>query len=96
MPRLTIVFALTLAATFTAVSALAQEAAIRAYSAKDGSIIWTFDTNLTFETVNTVKANGGSLIGPGPVVVGGMVYVASGYGSHNGRGGNGVLAFGVE
>jgi polyvinyl alcohol dehydrogenase (cytochrome) len=69
---------------------------IRAYSTRDGSIMWTFDTNPTFETVNRVKANGGSLIGPGAVVVGGMVYVASGYGSHNGRGGNVVLAFGVE
>jgi polyvinyl alcohol dehydrogenase (cytochrome) len=69
---------------------------IRAYSTKDGSIIWTFDTNQTFETVNKVKANGGSLIGPGPVVAGGMLFVTSGYGSHNGRGGNIVLAFGLE
>jgi polyvinyl alcohol dehydrogenase (cytochrome) len=69
---------------------------IRAYSTKDGSIIWTFDTNPVFETVNKVKANGGSLIGPGAVVAGGMLFVTSGYGSHNGRGGNVVLAFGVD
>jgi polyvinyl alcohol dehydrogenase (cytochrome) len=69
---------------------------IRAYSAKDGSIIWTFDTNPSFDTVNKVPANGGSLIGPGPVVAGGMVFVTSGYGSHSGRGGNVVLAFAVE
>ena len=29
-----------------------------------------------------VKANGGSLIGPGPVVAGGMLFVASGYGTN--------------
>jgi polyvinyl alcohol dehydrogenase (cytochrome) len=69
---------------------------IRAYSAKDGSVLWTFDTNVSFDTVNQVKANGGSLIGPGPVVAGGMLFVTSGYGSHNGRGGNVVLAFGVD
>jgi polyvinyl alcohol dehydrogenase (cytochrome) len=69
---------------------------IRAYSTKDGTIIWTFDTNPAFDTVNKVKANGGSLIGPGPVVAGGMLFVTSGYGSHNGRGGNVVLAFGPE
>jgi polyvinyl alcohol dehydrogenase (cytochrome) len=69
---------------------------IRAYSTKDGSILWTFDTNPSFDTVNQVRANGGSLIGPGPVVAGGMLFVTSGYGSHNGRGGNVVLAFGVD
>jgi polyvinyl alcohol dehydrogenase (cytochrome) len=69
---------------------------IRAYSTKDGSILWTFDTNPSFDTVNQVKANGGSLIGPGPVIAGGMLFVTSGYGSHNGRGGNVVLAFAVE
>ena len=69
---------------------------LRAYSARDGSILWTYDTNPSFDTVNNVKANGGSLIGPGPVIAGGMLFVASGYGSHSGRGGNVVLAFGVE
>ena len=37
---------------------------IRAYSSRDGSILWTFDTNPSFHTVNQVKANRGSLIGP--------------------------------
>jgi polyvinyl alcohol dehydrogenase (cytochrome) len=69
---------------------------LRAYSTKDGSVVWTFDTNPTFETVNKVRANGGSLIGPGPVVAGGMLFVTSGYGSHSGRGGNVLLAFGID
>jgi polyvinyl alcohol dehydrogenase (cytochrome) len=72
------------------------DGAIRAYSTKDGSVLWTFDTNPTFETTNKVAANGGSLIGPGPVVAGGMLFVNSGYGSHNGRAGNVLLAFGID
>src|SRR4029077_20921086 len=51
---------------------------IRAYSTKDGSILWDFDTNKEFLTVNGVTARGASLNGPAPVVVGGMVYVNSG------------------
>lgn len=65
---------------------------LRAYSAKDGSIVWEFDTNREFETVNGVKANGASIGGPGPVVVDGMLYLNSGY-SLGGRPGNVLLAF---
>ena len=36
------------------------------------------------------------LIGPGPVVANGMVFVNSGYGGFGGRAGNVLLAFGVE
>jgi polyvinyl alcohol dehydrogenase (cytochrome) len=69
---------------------------LRAYSTKDGSILWQYDTNRSFETVNGVKANGGTMDGPGPVVAGGMVYVNSGYGGFVGRPGNVLLAFGLE
>jgi polyvinyl alcohol dehydrogenase (cytochrome) len=69
---------------------------LRAYSAKDGSIVWQFDTNKEFPTVNGVKANGGGMDGPGPVVAGGMLFVNSGYGGLVGRPGNVLLAFGVE
>ena len=69
---------------------------IRAYSAKDGSVLWEFDTNRAFETVNGVKANGGSMDGPGPIVVDGILYVTSGNGGLVGRSGNVLLAFGVE
>lgn len=79
-----------------AVLASSQDGGLRAYAAKDGAIIWQFDTNLDFETVNGVKAKGGSMDGPGPVVVGGMVYVNSGYGGLVGRPGNVLLAFGIE
>jgi polyvinyl alcohol dehydrogenase (cytochrome) len=69
---------------------------LRAYSTRDGKVIWSADTNGEFPTVNGVKAHGGSLIGPGPTIAGGMLYVNSGYGSHQGRGGNVLLAFSVE
>ncbi len=52
------------------------------------------DTNRPFETVNGVKANGGTM--DGPVVAGGMLYVNSGYGGFVGRPGNVLLAFGVD
>jgi len=68
---------------------------LRAYSSKDGSIVWEYDTNREFETVNGVKANGASIGGPGPVIVDGMLYVNSGY-SLGGRPGNVLLAFQAE
>jgi len=73
-----------------------QDGGVRAYSSKDGSIVWTFDTNKEFETVNGVTANGGAIDGPGPIVADGMVYVTSGYVSLIGRPGNVLLAFGVD
>jgi polyvinyl alcohol dehydrogenase (cytochrome) len=73
-----------------------NDGALRAFSATTGAIVWEFDTNKEFTSVNGVPAKGASLIGPGPVVVGGMVYVNSGYGAFGGRPGNVLLAFGVE
>jgi polyvinyl alcohol dehydrogenase (cytochrome) len=69
---------------------------LRAYAAKDGTVVWTFDTNREFPTVNGVKANGGGMDGPGPVVAGGMLFVNSGYGGIVGRPGNVLLAFGLD
>lgn len=63
----------------------------------EGKVIWTYDTHRDFDTVNQVRANGGSLGSPGPTIAGGMMYVSSGYvGVQNGFPGNVVLAFGVE
>jgi len=67
---------------------------IRAYSTRDGSVLWHYDTNRDFPTVNGVKARGGSLNGPAAVVVGGMLYVNSG--DYRARPGNVLLAFGVN
>jgi polyvinyl alcohol dehydrogenase (cytochrome) len=73
-----------------------MDGGIRAYSTDNGTIVWQFDTNRTFDTVNGVKANGGAMDGPGAVVSGGMLYMSSGYVSLIGRPGNVLLAFGVD
>jgi len=69
---------------------------MRAYSTKDGSLLWTFDTNRSFETVNGVKATGGGIEGPGAIVANGMVFFNSGYGGVLNRPGNVLLAFGTD
>jgi polyvinyl alcohol dehydrogenase (cytochrome) len=68
----------------------------RAYSTKDGSILWDFDTAVEFDTVNKVKAHGSSIDGAGPAIAHGMVYTNSGYGSLGGAPGNVLLAFSVD
>ena len=91
------------AAQFSAITVIpgvvfspSNDGAIRAYDAKTGAIVWTFDTNHEFQTLNGVKARGGSMNGPAPVVAGGMLYVSSGYGTFGLRPGNVLLAFGLE
>jgi len=68
---------------------------LRAYSTDTGKIIWDVDTRREYTTVNGVKANGGSLDGPGPVIAGGMLYVNSGYMFFGSAPGNVLLAFSV-
>ncbi len=72
------------------------DGAMRAYASDDGKILWTFDTNRDFTTVNGVKANGGSIDGPGPVVADGMLYVTAGNAGFVGTAGNVLLAFGLD
>jgi polyvinyl alcohol dehydrogenase (cytochrome) len=66
---------------------------MRAYSSRDGKVIWDFDSEQEFQTVNGVTAKGGAIDGPGPVVAGGMLYFCSGYGIWGGKAGNVLLAF---
>jgi polyvinyl alcohol dehydrogenase (cytochrome) len=69
---------------------------LRAYATDKGAIVWDVDTAQPYTTVNGVTGNGGSLDGPGPVVVGGMVFVNSGYAFVSGKPGNVLLAFSVD
>jgi polyvinyl alcohol dehydrogenase (cytochrome) len=69
---------------------------IRGYSTKDGNLLWDFDTARDFDTVNGIKASGGSLDGPAPVIAGGMLYVNSGYDMFGQKAGNVLLAFGTD
>jgi polyvinyl alcohol dehydrogenase (cytochrome) len=73
-----------------------NDGTLRAYSTLNGAILWEVDTNREFETVNGVAAKGASMLGPGPVIVNGMLFVSSGYGAFGGRAGNVLLAYGVE
>jgi polyvinyl alcohol dehydrogenase (cytochrome) len=62
-----------------------------------GKVIWTYDAKKDYQTSNGVIANGGSFGCAGPVIAGGMVYVASGYaGIMGGSQGNVLLAFAAE
>ena len=69
---------------------------LRAYDTTNGRIVWDVDTAIEYQSVNGVKAKGGSLDGPGPVVVGGTLYVNSGYGMFGEMPGNVLLAFTVD
>jgi len=46
--------------------------------------------------VNNVPGKGGSMNGAGPTIVGGMMFVNSGYDFANGTPGNVLLAFSVD
>ncbi|HEX5110108.1 MAG TPA: PQQ-binding-like beta-propeller repeat protein [Vicinamibacterales bacterium] len=73
-----------------------NDGVLRAYASADGLVLWEFDTNREFQTVNGVPARGASMIGPGPAIAGGMLFVGSGYGAFGGRAGNVLLAFGFD
>ena len=67
---------------------------LRALATEDGRILWQYDTKGDVPTINGVKAKGGSLGAPGPVVANGMLYVESGFiGVVGGEPGNVLLAF---
>jgi polyvinyl alcohol dehydrogenase (cytochrome) len=90
-------------AQFSAVTAIpgvvfspSNDGGIRAYSSSDGAVIWAFDSNRDFTTVNGIPARGGSMYGPAPVIAGGMMYISSGYGTFGLRPGNVLLAFSAE
>jgi polyvinyl alcohol dehydrogenase (cytochrome) len=69
---------------------------LRAYDATDGRVLWDYDTARDFDTVNGLRASGGSIDGPGPTIAGGIVFTGSGYGRWRGRPGNVLLAFAVQ
>ncbi len=69
---------------------------VRAHDAQTGEVIWDFNTIQDYETVNGVKASGGAIDGPGPVIANGIVFFNSGYGMHSQKAGNVLLAFEAE
>jgi polyvinyl alcohol dehydrogenase (cytochrome) len=69
---------------------------LRAYAAESGKILWDVDTKQEYATVNGVAARGGSIDGPGAVIVDGTLYVNSGYTNFGTIPGNVLLAFSVD
>jgi polyvinyl alcohol dehydrogenase (cytochrome) len=69
---------------------------LRAYAMQDGKVLWDFDTARPFETVNNVRAMGGSIDVGGPAIADGVVLTTSGYPTFGGRPGNVLLAFSVD
>jgi polyvinyl alcohol dehydrogenase (cytochrome) len=69
---------------------------LRAYDSKSGSVIWDVDTLHDFETVNGIKARGGSMNGTGPTIAGGILYTNSGYSRIPSIPGNVLLAFSFD
>ena len=69
---------------------------LRAYDSATGNVLWDVNTVNEYDTVNRVPARGGSMNGPGATIVGGMLFVNSGYGSLGFMSGNVVLAFSID
>ena len=74
----------------------AYDGGVRIYDSEDGALLWEYSTSLPFDTVNGVEARGGSIDGPGAIVVDGMLYVTSGNAGFFGHGGNVLLAFSID
>lgn len=72
----------------------AHNGLLTAYSTVDGTPLWRFDTRRAFETVNGVPARGGSIDSAGPVPVGGLLVVNSGYDKFGQIPGNLLLVLG--
>jgi polyvinyl alcohol dehydrogenase (cytochrome) len=66
---------------------------IRAFDAKTGAVLFSFDTAREFTTVNGVKAAGGAIDAVSIVAANGYLFVSSGYGMFGQMPGNVLLAF---
>jgi polyvinyl alcohol dehydrogenase (cytochrome) len=75
------------------VFAPALDGKVRAYSTRDGTVLWETETARAFETVNGVDAHGGSIDVAGVQVAGDMLYVQSGYAQFGQLPGNVLLGF---
>ena len=69
---------------------------LRAYSSKDGNLLWDVDTTKEVTTVSGKTAEGGSLDIDGPVIVDGQLYINSGCGSFGEIPGNVLLVYSVD
>jgi len=56
-------------------------------------VLWQFETDRTFDTVNQVPAHGGGFSSQGVAIAGGMLFAGSGYSVTSTHPGNVLLAF---
>ena len=66
---------------------------LRVFDAKTGATLWSYDTIRSYETVNGVAGNGGSLDSAPYVAANGTLFVVSGYSRFGEAPGNVLLAF---
>lgn len=87
-----------------AVFAGSLDGMLRAYSSKDGSRLWEFDTKQNYKSVNGIEVSGGSINATGPTMANDKLFINSGYGgvmnaggmgSMQGQDGNVLLVFSV-
>jgi polyvinyl alcohol dehydrogenase (cytochrome) len=69
---------------------------LRAFDAKTGEVLFSFDTAQKFETINGVPGNGGAIDNASIVATNGQLFVASGYGMFGQPPGNVFMAFRVK
>lgn len=69
---------------------------LRAYYSENGKIFWEIDTKVNLKSNNGMSVKGGSIDGPGPVLVNNMLLVTSGYLFQGGIPGNALLAFTLD
>lgn len=66
---------------------------MRAYDAKTGAVVWSYDTTQPTKTITGAIASGGSMSGPGAAVSDGHLVFNSGYGIYYHMPGNLLMVF---
>ena len=66
---------------------------LHALDAQSGESLWSYDSWRSFDAVNGVKTEGGPIDVHGPLVIGDMLFVTSGYETFGQKSGNALLAF---
>jgi polyvinyl alcohol dehydrogenase (cytochrome) len=79
-----------------AVFAGALDGHLRAYATNNGTLLWDYDTARSYQAVNALPTEGGSLDLGGAVIAEGMLFINSGYGRLIGKPGNALLAFSID
>ena len=89
-----------LSAAVTAIPGLvfggAMDGQLRAYDGATGQVLWSVDTTIPVNGTNGELAHGGSMSGPGPLVIDGHVVVNSGYGFSYHMPGNALLVYSID